>query len=53
MEIRFSENGWEDYLFWQERDKKVVRKINFLLNEISRDPYSGPGHPERLRYDLA
>ena len=37
--IMFTESAWEDYLYWQIQDKKLLRKINALLKEIQRDPY--------------
>jgi len=53
MVFTFSENAWEDYLFWQKTDKKVLKKINALIKEISRTPFEGSGKPEPLKYDLA
>ncbi|HAN00590.1 MAG TPA: Txe/YoeB family addiction module toxin [Marinilabiliales bacterium] len=53
MILIFTENAWEDYLYWQNTDKKVVKKINGLLKEIQRTPFEGSGRPEQLKYDLA
>ncbi|PLX19088.1 MAG: Txe/YoeB family addiction module toxin [Salinivirgaceae bacterium] len=53
MTITFSENAWDDYLYWQKVDKKIVKKINKLIKEIQRTPFEGTGRPEKLRYDLA
>ena len=53
MVFTFSENAWEDYLYWQKIDKKIVKKINGLIKEIQRTPFEGTGKPEPLRYDLA
>jgi toxin YoeB len=53
MTITFSENAWNDYLYWQKVDKKIVKKINKLIKEIQRTPFEGTGRPEKLRYDLA
>jgi len=53
MTITFSENAWDDYLYWQKVDKKIVKKINKLIKEIQRTPFEGSGRPEKLRYDLA
>ena len=39
--ISFSEDAWEDYLYWQLQDKKTLKKINELLKEIQRTPFSG------------
>lgn len=50
--IVFSEQAWEDYLFWQAHDKKFLSRINTLLKDISRHPYYGLGKPEPLKnYD--
>ena len=51
--IIFSKNAWEDYIFWQAEDKKIVNKINALIKDIQSNPYSGIGKPEPLKYDLA
>ncbi len=53
MVITFSENAWEDYLYWQAVDKKIVKKINSLLKDIQRCPFDGIGRPESLKYDLS
>ena len=53
MSIIFSKNAWEDYTSWLTEDKKMLRKINELLKDIQRNPYSGIGKPEPLKYDLA
>ncbi|MGN0466633.1 MAG: Txe/YoeB family addiction module toxin [Lachnospiraceae bacterium] len=47
--IIFSENGWDDYLYWQVQDKKTLKKINALLKGIQREPFSGEGKPEPLK----
>ncbi|MBP8003406.1 MAG: Txe/YoeB family addiction module toxin [Chloroflexi bacterium] len=52
MRLIFSENGWEDYLYWQKTDKKIVIRINALIKEIQRDPFTGTGKPEPLKYGL-
>ncbi|MBC8039284.1 MAG: Txe/YoeB family addiction module toxin [Opitutaceae bacterium] len=53
MNIQFSSRGWEDYLHWQQFDKKVLKKINELLKDISRSPYDGIGKPEPLKHALS
>lgn len=53
MVITFTENAWEDYLYWQRIDKKMVKKVNELIKVIKRDPFNGIGKPEPLKYDLA
>lgn len=50
-EITFSEEGWDDYIYWQTQDKKTVQKINKLLKSISRDgALRGEGKPEKLKH---
>lgn len=53
MNIEFTPNGWEDYLFWYKNDHAVLEKINDLIKEITRDPFKGIGKPEALRGNLA
>lgn len=53
MVITFTENAWEDYLFWQTNDKKLVKKINGIIKDIQRIPFEGAGKPEPLKYDLS
>ena len=50
--ISFSESGWEDYLYWQTEDKKTLKRINQLLQDILRNGYDGIGKPEPLRENL-
>jgi toxin YoeB len=53
MNLLFSPQAWEDYQYWIQSDKKVLKKINDLLKEISRNPYSGIGKPEPLKHALS
>ena len=53
MKIVFSKNSWEDYLSWQTEDKKMLKKINELIKDIQRTPYTGIGNPEPLKFDLS
>lgn len=53
MEIVFIEQAWEDYLYWQAHDKKILKKINKLLKEIDRNPFEGIGAPEPLKHNLS
>lgn len=50
MKYIFVDESWEDYLYWQQSDKKNLSKINALLKDISRNPFSGIGKPELLKY---
>ena len=53
MKLTFSEHAWEEYLYWQKTDKKVLRRINQLIKEIQRTPVEGIGKPEPLKHGLA
>ena len=53
MKIIFSEHAWEDYLYWQRSDKKILRRINNLIKEIMRTPFQGTGKPEPLKHALS
>jgi toxin YoeB len=53
MEVAFLTQGWEDYLYWQSHDKKVLKKINSLLKDIARNSTEGIGSPEALKHNLA
>lgn len=48
-ELLFTEDGWEDYVYWQSQDRKTLKKINDLLKAVSREPFSGDGKPEPLK----
>lgn len=48
MRYVFSQSAWEDYLFWQQTDPAVLARINELMKEASRTPFSGMGKPEPL-----
>jgi toxin YoeB len=50
--VAWSRHAWDDYLHWQERDRKILGEINGLIEEISRDPFRGAGKPEPLKGDL-
>lgn len=53
MRLVFSENAWEEYLYWQKTDRKVVQRINLLIRDIRREPFEGIGKPEALKYALS
>lgn len=53
MKLIFSENAWKDYLYWQETDKKILIRINELIQDIQRNKYKGIGKPEPLKHSLA
>ncbi len=51
--LTFTVQAWEDYLYWQEHDKQLLKKLNQLLKDCQRDPLSGIGKPEPLKGDLS
>jgi toxin YoeB len=53
LKLIFSENAWDDYLYWQKTDKKILRRINKLIKEIKRNPFEGIGKPESLKHALS
>lgn len=53
MKLLFSEQGWEDYLYWQEHDRKLGERVNTLIKECRRTPFAGIGKPEPLRGSLS
>ncbi|MBT0731646.1 Txe/YoeB family addiction module toxin [Rosenbergiella nectarea] len=53
MKLTWSEEAWEDYLYWKYTDKKTVKKINELIKDASRNPFEGTGKPEPLKHNLA
>ncbi|WP_028577578.1 Txe/YoeB family addiction module toxin [Desulfomicrobium escambiense] len=52
MKLVFSETAWEDYLYWQKTDTKTLARINQLIREASRQPFTGIGKPEPLKHAL-
>lgn len=53
MKLIFSGNAWEDYLYWQKTDRNMLKRINRLIHEIMRDPFTGPGKPEPLKHGMS
>jgi len=53
MIIQFSMRAWDDYLYWQQTDKKQHKRINALIAEVLREPFVGIGKPEPLRHALS
>jgi toxin YoeB len=53
MKLIFANEAWDDYLFWQQQDSKMVERINKLIKEIQREPFSGIGKPEPLKHALS
>ena len=53
MKTLFPETAWEDYLYWQKTDKKLLKHINELIQAIKRDLFDGIGRPELLKHELS
>jgi toxin YoeB len=53
VKLVFAEQAWEDYLYWQQQDKRVVKRINELIRDCVREPFAGVGKPEPLKHALA
>ena len=53
MKLIFSEQAWDDYLYWQKTDKKLLDRINAIIKDTSRSPFEGIGKPEPLKNALS
>jgi toxin YoeB len=53
MKLVFAESAWDDYLWFQENDRRLLRRINTLIKETMRTPSEGIGKPERLKANLS
>ena len=51
MILSWAEKAWEDYLFWQQTDKKTLKRVNTLIKYIKRQPFDGIGDPEPLKHN--
>jgi toxin YoeB len=52
MRVVFTDSAWSDYLWFQEHDRKLIKRINQLIKEASRSPFEGIGKPEPLKGEL-
>lgn len=52
MKLSWSSRAWNDYVHWQQTDKKKLKRINRLIKETMREPNEGIGNPELLKHDL-
>lgn len=52
MRLIFADEAWDDYLYWQAQDKRMVKRINELIEATKRDPFTGIGKPEPLKHAL-
>jgi toxin YoeB len=53
VKLLFADAAWEDYLFWQQQDRRMVERINKLIAATTRDPFAGVGKPEPLKHALS
>lgn len=53
LNIMWTPNAWDDYLYWQTQDKKTLKRINQLIQDIQRSPFEGIGKPEPLKANLS
>lgn len=53
MKLTFTEAGWNDYLWFQDTDKKLLKRINLLIKDTLRNPFEGVGKPEPLKANLS
>jgi toxin YoeB len=51
--ISFEDAAWDDYLYWQQTDKAMLRRVNLLIRDIQRDPFAGIGKPEPLKFNFS
>ncbi|MEY5012272.1 MAG: hypothetical protein RLZZ253_3411 [Verrucomicrobiota bacterium] len=52
MRLSWLPNGWKDYLYWQEKDRKILQRVNDVISDTLRSPFSGIGKPEPLKKNL-
>ena len=52
MKIVFADQGWDDFTYWVNHDRKIAKRIIRLIKEIDRDPFDGIGKPEPLKHDM-
>jgi len=53
VKLTFSTHAWQEYLYWQGHDKKILKRINLLIKDIQRSPHEGLGKPEPLKHGLS
>ncbi|MEH0689862.1 Txe/YoeB family addiction module toxin [Vibrio cholerae] len=51
--LSWTDEAWDDYLYWQTQDKKTLKRINKLINDVKRSPFEGIGKPEPLKENLS
>lgn len=53
MRLLWEDRAWDDYLYWQAQDKKMLKRVNLLIKDICRSPFDGIGKPEPLKNNLS
>ena len=53
MKLKWDEDAWNDYLYWQTQDKKTLKRVNQLVKDIERNNFEGIGKPEALKGNLS
>jgi toxin YoeB len=53
MKLLWTQQGWEDYRHWIATDRKILRKVDSLIKDIQRSPFSGIARPEALKHELS
>ncbi len=53
MRLIFAPQAWEDYVYWQDTDRAILKRVNRLIDDALRHPYSGIGKPEALKYGIS
>ena len=53
MTLSFHPQAWDDYLYWQQTDKAILKRVNLLIKDIQRDPFEGIGKPELLKFNFS
>lgn len=53
MTVSFTDDGWDDFIYWAESDRNMLKRVKRLIEETMREPFGGIGKPEPLRHDLA
>lgn len=51
MNLIFANQAWDDYIYWQQNNKKILKRVNMLIKDIKRDSFKGLGEPEPLKYN--
>jgi toxin YoeB len=53
LNLKFTNEAWNSYIYWQTQDKKTLKRINDLIKDAMRSPFTGVGKPEPLKHSLS